>query len=49
MKKQWKHFLRCKKNTTSKNSNVRMTKQDRLVLMSNCAICGKEKSRFMKN
>lgn len=49
MKKQWKHCLRCKKNTASKNSNVRMTKQDRLVLMSNCAICGKEKSRFMKN
>ena len=33
----------CKKYTANKNSSVRKTKQNRLMLLSNCAICGKEK------
>ena len=36
------------KNTPNKHSNVRRTKQNRLMLVSNCAICGREKSRFIK-
>ena len=28
----------CKKNTANKNSSVRRTKQNRLMLLSNCAV-----------
>ena len=34
----------CKKNTGNKNSSFKITKQNRLMLVSNCAICGKKKS-----
>ena len=37
------------KNTGNKNSSVKKTKQNRLMLVSNCAVCGKKKSRFIKN
>ena len=33
----------------NKNSNVRRTKQNRLMLASNCAVCGKKKLTFIKN
>ena len=33
----------CKKNTSNTNSYVRKTKENRLMLLSNCAICGKKK------
>ena len=32
----------CKKYTANENSNVRKTKQNRLMLLSNCAVCGKK-------
>ena len=32
----------CKKNTANGNSSVGKTEQNRLVLLSNCAICGKK-------
>ena len=38
----------CKKNTANKNFSAR-TKQNRLMLVSNCAICGKKKLRLIKN
>ena len=38
----------CKKYTVNVNSNVRRTKQNRLMLLSNCAVCGKKKSTFLK-
>ena len=38
----------CKENTENENSNVRKTKQNRLMLLSNCAVCGKKKSTFIK-
>ena len=31
------------------NSNDRKTKQNRLMVSSNSAVCGKKKSRFIKN
>ena len=34
---------------SNENSSVRKTKQNRLMLLSNCPVCGKEKSRFIKN
>ena len=32
-----------KKNTVNENSIIRKTKQKRLILLSNCPICGKKK------
>ena len=39
----------CKKNTGNKNSNVKRIKQSRLMLVSNCVVCGKKKSGFTKS
>ena len=38
-----------KKYTEKENSNIRKTKQNRLMLLSNCTVCGKKKSTFIKN
>ena len=43
------YCISCKKYTATENSNVRKTKQNRLMLLSNRAICGKKKSTFIKN
>ena len=43
------YCVSCKKYTANENSNVRKTKQNRLMLLSNCNICGKKKSTFIKN
>ena len=44
-----KYCVSCKKNTMSKNSSVRKTQQNKLMLLSNCAICGKTKLTIIKN
>ena len=33
----------------NKNSSVRKNQQNRRMLVSNCAVCGKKKSRSVKN
>ena len=33
----------------NENSSVRKTKQNRLMLLSNCAVCYMKKSTFTKN
>ena len=38
----------CKKNTANENSSARKTKQNRLILLSNCAVCGKENRLSLK-
>ena len=43
------YCVSCKKYAANENSSVRKTKQNRLILLSNCAICGKKKSTFIKN
>ena len=43
------YSVSCNKNTANKNSTVRKTKQNRLMLLSNCAASGKKNSRFIKN
>ena len=43
------YCVSCKKHTENENSNVRKTYQNRLVLLSNCAACGKKKLTFIKN
>ena len=37
------YCVSCKKNTVNENSSVRETNQNRLMLLSNCAVCGKKK------
>ena len=39
----------CKKYTAKKNWSVRKTKQNRLMLLSNCVIIDKKKLTFIKN
>ena len=40
------YCVSCKKNTTNENSSVRRSKQNRLTLLLNCAICGKKRSNL---
>ena len=37
------YCVSCKKNTENENSSVRKTKQNRLILLSHCAVCGNKK------
>ena len=39
------YCVSCKKNTANKISSGRKHKEDRLMPLSSCAICGKNKSR----
>ena len=41
--------ISCKKYTANENSNVRKTKQNRLMLLSNYALCDKKKQLLLKN
>ena len=43
------YHVSCKKNTVNKDSSVRRTKQNRLMLVSDCAICDNKKSSFNEN
>ena len=43
------YCVSCKKHTANEFSNVRKTKKNRLMLLSNFSICGKRKSTFIKN
>ena len=43
------YCVSCKENTANENSSVTKTKQNREMLLLNCAICGKKKSVFNKN
>ena len=43
------YCVSCTKCTASENSDVRKTKQNRLMFLSNCAVCSKKKLTFTKN
>ena len=43
------YCVSCKENTANKNSSVRTTKQNRLMLLSSCAVCCQKKLAFIKN
>ena len=43
------YCVSCIKNTANENLSVRKNKQNRLMLLSNCAVCGKKKLTFIKN
>ena len=43
-----KYCLKCKRNTENKDAKMIKTKNARIDLSSNCAVCGNKKSRFVK-
>ena len=43
------YCVSCNKNIANKNSRVRRTKKNRLMLISNRVACDKKKLSFMKN
>ena len=43
------YCVSCKEHSVNKNFCFRINKQNRLKILSNCAICVKKKSRFIKN
>ena len=47
MKKET-YCLVCKKYTESTSPKIVRTRQNRLMIQSNCSICGSRKSRFIK-
>ena len=42
------YCLKCRKNTESENPKVTRTKNGRIMLLLNCAVCDSEKSKFIK-
>ena len=42
------YCVSCKKYTANKNSSIKKTTQNSLMLLSNCAICDKKKWTFIK-
>ena len=47
MKKET-YCLVCKKFTENTNPKIVRNRQNRLMIQSNCSICGSKKSRFIK-
>ena len=43
------YCLVCKRNTENKDAQMVKTKNDKLMLSSNYAVCDNKKSRFMKD
>ena len=43
------YYLKCRKDTENINPKVSKTSNARTMLLPNCAICGGNKSRFIKN
>ena len=42
------YCLKCRKNIASKNPKVVKTKNGRLMVLSNCAVCGSKKTKFIE-
>ena len=42
------YCVKCRKDTENIDSKMVRTKNNRLVMQSNCSICGIKKSRFVK-
>ena len=42
------YFLRCRKNTESKNPKVVRTKNGGIMLLSKCVVCDCKKLKFIK-
>ena len=46
MKSYW---LKCRKDTENIYPKISSTSNGKAMILSNCAICGSKKSRFIKN
>ena len=42
------YCLKCRKNRESENPKVARTKNGRVILLSQCAVCDSKKSKFVK-
>ena len=42
------YCLKCRINTESKNPKVAKTKNERIMLLSKCVMCGGKKPKFIK-
>ena len=42
------YFLKCTKNTESKNPKLARTKNGRIMLLSKCGVSDSKKSKFIK-
>ena len=42
------YYLKCRKNTESKNPKVAKTKNRRIMILSKCALCAVKKPKFIK-
>ena len=40
--------MKCRKNTESRNPKVARRKNERIILLSKCARCNSEKSKYIK-
>ena len=49
MYKMESYCFKCKKNTESIDPKISSTSNGKSLILSNCAICGRKKSRFIKN
>ena len=43
------YCLKCRKDTENINPKISKTSNNRIMVLSKCAICGSKKSRFIKN
>ena len=43
------YCLNCRKDTKNIDPEISSTSNGRAMILSNCAICGSKKSRFIKN
>ena len=43
------YCLKCRKDTENRDSKVLGSSNGRVMILAKCAICGSEKSRFIKN
>ena len=42
------YSLKCKKHTKNINPQISSTNNDKMMILSKCAICGSKKSKFIK-
>ena len=43
------YCLKCRKDTENKDPEISNTSNGKAMILSKCAICGSNKSRFIKN
>ena len=49
MHKMESYCLKCEKNTENIDPNISSSSNGKAMILSQCAICGSKKSRFIRN